>query len=107
MGANKMRDRKPADENAAATYIIDFSDHDTCIRCGNYCRVNRISADDSRRMPVAPGSDDPYIEIEIVGWMCEECQQFECASCGELSLNYEMIDGGVYCETCAEKKISS
>ena len=27
-----------------------------------------------------------------------------CASCGELSLNYEMIDGGVYCETCAEKK---
>ena len=41
------------------------------------------------------------------GYMCAECQMTECDSCGELTLDYEVIDDSIFvCSlTCKGKPV--
>ena len=48
------------------------------------------------------------VDVDLEGYMCPECQQLECNKCGELAVDYYIMEfsGGVSeirCKTCYEK----
>ena len=43
----------------------------------------------------------PSITDTKEGWLCQECQQVECDSCGNLTLSYLVTESGLWvCENC-------
>ena len=38
---------------------------------------------------------DTLIDVEVDGYMCPDCQRIECDECGELTLEYELVDGEI------------
>jgi len=75
--------------------------------------VNRIPSHDVGQLVFANGVTAPEsgYEIALDGYMCTDCQRVECHQCGELTLNYEIvepIDGSnpvLLCEACHDGNI--
>ena len=86
---------------------IDFGDlcteceRDTSYGTGLFLFANRIPSTMEHESP------DGKFEIRD-GWMCWECQQVECDQCpvGELTLEYEIVDGTILCPSCLDNQVS-
>ena len=63
--------------------------HDTSFGSGRF--VNRIFA------CISSGIDD----VEKEGYLCEECQSWDCDNCGKLTADYEITDDQrLLCNQC-------
>ena len=61
--------------------------------------VNRIPSDTDGTLTLQDGS----ISVEVVGYMCPDCQCDECDECGELSMDITTELGDWLCQECCEK----
>ena len=86
---------------------------DLCTHCGRETSlgtslfVNRIPSGADGKLLLADG-DEVVVNVNVEGYLCPECQQLECDKCGELAVDYYIMEfsGGVSeirCKTCYEK----
>ena len=87
---------------------------DTALNSGELLFVNRIPNGGEGKLVLDHGADNvknPYplrffgdvtIEVSINGYMCSACQSIECDDCGKFVLEYDIVDGEIYCEDCLE-----
>ena len=88
---------------------------DLCTHCGRNTSawsgdgpplfVNRIPSDADGTLILA-GGKDLEIPVTVEGYMCEECQMIECDRCGEMVLDYDIVDGDIVCSKSKCRKES-
>jgi late competence protein required for DNA uptake (superfamily II DNA/RNA helicase) len=75
--------------------------------------VNRIPSGADGMLVFANGvtAEESGTIVTLEGWMCIECQSsVECDRCGELTVDYEILDLPIpelLCENCLEKHNAS
>ena len=85
---------------------------DLCTHCGRETSlgtslfVNRIPSRTNGTLELKL-NEYVSLEVEVDGYMCPECQQLECDKCGELAVDYYIMEfsGGVSeirCRECYE-----
>jgi hypothetical protein len=80
-----------------------------CTHCGRETSlgtslfVNRIPSGADGKL-ILSGGDDVVVDVDLEGYMCPECQQLECDKCGELAVDYYIMEfsGGVAEIRCTE-----
>jgi len=71
--------------------------------------VNRIPSGADGMLVFANGvtAEESGTIVTLEVWMCADCQREECDRCGELTLDYEILDSELLCENCLEKSGNS
>jgi hypothetical protein len=70
--------------------------------------VNRIPSGADGMLVFANGvsAEGSGTIVTLEGWMCAPCQSVECDKCGELTIDYEILDlptPELLCENCLEQ----
>ena len=76
---------------------------DTSFGSGELLFVNRIPSGADGKLILANAPEDYYLDVELTGWMCAECQCVECDECGNKVLDYIMRETQIICEDCEVK----
>jgi hypothetical protein len=69
--------------------------------------VNRIPSGSDGGLVWGGLDEDVVISVSLEGYMCAPCQSVECDKCGELTIDYEILDlptPELLCENCLEKE---
>ena len=80
---------------------------DTSFETNNGKFVNRIPCDSDAILKLVCGENDIDIPVNVEGFLCPDCQCIECDECGELTLEYELIDQEIpiqLCPNCMAKR---
>jgi len=95
------------------TLVIDIGD--LCTHCGRDTSFGAVDDNGERlllfvnRLPsgadgmlVLDGGEDKTISTSINGYICVECRSVECHRCGELTIDYEILDLPIPKLLCAD-----
>jgi len=77
---------------------------DTSIDSKNLLFANRIPSGADGKLILTNASEDSFLEVTVLGYMCAECQSIECDMCNQKVLEYELNFNKVICIDCLEKQ---
>jgi hypothetical protein len=91
---------------------------DTAFKSGNGLFVNRIPSEADGQLILGNGHDmlspnwvdtfpvhdESIQDVTLVGYMCPNCQMEQCDSCGNMSLDNDIVDDEVICSDCLNDK---
>jgi hypothetical protein len=104
--------------------LMEIDIGDLCTHCGRNTAwnsgdgpplfVNRIPSDADGTLILAGGKDLEIgegltvdIPVTVEGYMCVDCQMIECDRCGEMVLDYDIVDGDIVCSKSKCRKEES